>query len=228
MIESWGASPLAEIDPDVFTDFATVRPQVRLDEDHHRSIVWPTVGVWSVVAARHRRDPRARTRARAAVAALHRAARRDRRSIRGEHGALARCAARRRPPHPPGAADRHGDRRHDDRALRAPTLAVRRSHRDRRRAPGCPAAPRPVHGVALGGGSRLCVADPLAEGGDGARRAGLFDDRHARSAQPARRGRRRVRRPGLGADQRRRRHGRVRPPSRATGRRRTRRIRLAR
>ena len=48
MIESWGASPLAEIDPDVFTDFATVRPQVRLDEDHHRSIVWPTVGVWSV------------------------------------------------------------------------------------------------------------------------------------------------------------------------------------
>ena len=48
MIESWGASALAEIDPDVFTDFATVRPQVRLDEGHHRSIVWPTVGVWSV------------------------------------------------------------------------------------------------------------------------------------------------------------------------------------
>ena len=47
MIESWGADALAEIDPDVFTDFATVRPQVRLDEDHHRSIVWPTVGVWS-------------------------------------------------------------------------------------------------------------------------------------------------------------------------------------
>jgi proteasome assembly chaperone (PAC2) family protein len=48
MIESWGASALAEIDPDVFTDFATVRPQVRLDEEHHRSIVWPTVGIWSV------------------------------------------------------------------------------------------------------------------------------------------------------------------------------------
>jgi proteasome assembly chaperone (PAC2) family protein len=47
MIESWGADALAEIDPDVFTDFATVRPQVRLDEEHHRSIVWPTVGVWS-------------------------------------------------------------------------------------------------------------------------------------------------------------------------------------
>ena len=47
MIESWGATPLAEIDPEVFTDFATVRPQVRLDEQRQRSIVWPTVGVWS-------------------------------------------------------------------------------------------------------------------------------------------------------------------------------------
>jgi proteasome assembly chaperone (PAC2) family protein len=48
MVESWGADALAEIDPEIFTDFATVRPQVRLDEQRHRSIVWPTVGVWSV------------------------------------------------------------------------------------------------------------------------------------------------------------------------------------
>jgi len=48
MIEAWGAEALAEIDPEAFTDFATVRPQVRLDEFQHRSIVWPTVGVWSV------------------------------------------------------------------------------------------------------------------------------------------------------------------------------------
>lgn len=47
MVESWGATALAEIDPDVFTDFATVRPHVRLDEDRHRSILWPTVGIWS-------------------------------------------------------------------------------------------------------------------------------------------------------------------------------------
>jgi PAC2 family len=47
MIEAWDATPLAEIDPEVFTDFATVRPQVRLDEHHRRSIIWPTVGVWS-------------------------------------------------------------------------------------------------------------------------------------------------------------------------------------
>jgi proteasome assembly chaperone (PAC2) family protein len=48
MIESWGAAPLAELDPEIFTDFATVRPRVKLDAEHHRSIVWPTVGVWSV------------------------------------------------------------------------------------------------------------------------------------------------------------------------------------
>jgi len=47
MIEAWGAEALAEIDPEWFTDFATVRPQVRLDEERTRSIVWPTVGVWS-------------------------------------------------------------------------------------------------------------------------------------------------------------------------------------
>jgi proteasome assembly chaperone (PAC2) family protein len=47
LIETSGASALAEIDPEPFTDFATVRPHVRLDADRTRSIVWPTVGVWS-------------------------------------------------------------------------------------------------------------------------------------------------------------------------------------
>ena len=39
--------PLAEIDPEHFTDFATVRPHVRLDAHKNRSIEWPTVGIWS-------------------------------------------------------------------------------------------------------------------------------------------------------------------------------------
>ncbi len=47
MIEAWGADALAEIDPETFTDFATVRPQVRLDAERNRSIVWPKVGLWS-------------------------------------------------------------------------------------------------------------------------------------------------------------------------------------
>ncbi len=47
LIEAWGATPLAEIDPEEFTDFATVRPHVRLADGVTRSIVWPTVGAWS-------------------------------------------------------------------------------------------------------------------------------------------------------------------------------------
>ena len=47
LIESWNATPLAEVDPEEFTDFATVRPHVRLDADRRRNIVWPTVGLWS-------------------------------------------------------------------------------------------------------------------------------------------------------------------------------------
>jgi proteasome assembly chaperone (PAC2) family protein len=46
MIETSGATALAEIDPEPFTDFATVRPHVVLDAERNRSIVWPTVGVW--------------------------------------------------------------------------------------------------------------------------------------------------------------------------------------
>ena len=47
LVEHWGAPPLAEIDPEPFTDFATVRPHVRLDDGGERRIVWPTVGLWS-------------------------------------------------------------------------------------------------------------------------------------------------------------------------------------
>ncbi|MFN8023996.1 MAG: PAC2 family protein [Acidimicrobiales bacterium] len=47
LVEVWQAQPLAEIDPEEFTDFATVRPHVRLADGMTRSIVWPTVGAWS-------------------------------------------------------------------------------------------------------------------------------------------------------------------------------------
>lgn len=47
LVEAWQAQPLAEIDPEEFTDFATVRPHVRLTPQRTRTIVWPTVGVWS-------------------------------------------------------------------------------------------------------------------------------------------------------------------------------------
>lgn len=47
LIETAGALPLAEVDPEEFTDFATVRPHVRLDGELQRHIVWPTVGMWT-------------------------------------------------------------------------------------------------------------------------------------------------------------------------------------
>jgi hypothetical protein len=51
LIEGWRAQPLAEIDPEAFTDFATIRPHVRLKDGGVRSIVWPTVGMWHVAGA---------------------------------------------------------------------------------------------------------------------------------------------------------------------------------
>ncbi len=47
LVETSGAAALADIDPELFTDFATVRPHVRLDEQRNRTIVWPTVGIWA-------------------------------------------------------------------------------------------------------------------------------------------------------------------------------------
>ena len=50
LVENLGAAPLAEINPEEFTDFATIRPHVRLNTDSTRHIVWPTVSLWSVTS----------------------------------------------------------------------------------------------------------------------------------------------------------------------------------
>ena len=46
MVSEWDAAPLGEIDPEIFTDFATVRPDVHL-VDGRRRIRWPKVRLWS-------------------------------------------------------------------------------------------------------------------------------------------------------------------------------------
>lgn len=46
MIEHWDARPLATVDPEDFTDFATTRPHVRLTGGTTREIIWPTVSAW--------------------------------------------------------------------------------------------------------------------------------------------------------------------------------------
>ena len=51
LIEDWAANALAEIDPEEYTDFATIRPHVRLSSGLTRNIVWPTVGLWSATTA---------------------------------------------------------------------------------------------------------------------------------------------------------------------------------
>jgi proteasome assembly chaperone (PAC2) family protein len=46
LVDAWDAQPLAEIDPEDFTDFATVRPSVALERGVTRKIVWPKVSMW--------------------------------------------------------------------------------------------------------------------------------------------------------------------------------------
>jgi hypothetical protein len=51
LARSWQATPLADIDPEEFTDFATVRPSVKLTQGHRRMIEWPTVDLTSASTA---------------------------------------------------------------------------------------------------------------------------------------------------------------------------------
>lgn len=46
LVDAWSAQPLAEIDPEEYTDFATIRPMVRLYDGVTRTIVWPKVTMW--------------------------------------------------------------------------------------------------------------------------------------------------------------------------------------
>ena len=51
LIEGWGATLVASIDPEEFTDFSTIRPHVRLTDGMTREIVWPQVAVWAASTA---------------------------------------------------------------------------------------------------------------------------------------------------------------------------------
>jgi predicted ATP-grasp superfamily ATP-dependent carboligase len=42
MADQWDAAPFAEIDPEVFYDFTSTRPEIRIDVDGARRIEWPT------------------------------------------------------------------------------------------------------------------------------------------------------------------------------------------
>lgn len=45
LIDRWDATLVAEVDPEEFYDFTSTRPQVQLDDDGEREIVWPATEV---------------------------------------------------------------------------------------------------------------------------------------------------------------------------------------
>ena len=45
LADRWDAELVAEIDPEEFTDFSTNRPEVRLDDDGRREVVWPSTEI---------------------------------------------------------------------------------------------------------------------------------------------------------------------------------------
>jgi proteasome assembly chaperone (PAC2) family protein len=47
LADRWDAELVAEIDPEEFLDFSSTRPQVQLDDDGQRQIVWPTTELLS-------------------------------------------------------------------------------------------------------------------------------------------------------------------------------------
>jgi proteasome assembly chaperone (PAC2) family protein len=47
LVERWDGQPFAEVDPEEFFDFTSTRPQVRLDDDGRREILWPTTDVYA-------------------------------------------------------------------------------------------------------------------------------------------------------------------------------------
>jgi proteasome assembly chaperone (PAC2) family protein len=47
LAERWDAEVIAQIDPEEFYDFSSTRPQVRLDDEDLREIVWPTTDVYA-------------------------------------------------------------------------------------------------------------------------------------------------------------------------------------
>jgi proteasome assembly chaperone (PAC2) family protein len=56
LARSWGATPLAEIDPEEFFDFTEVRPEVTVMESRRREIAWPSTSISVAVSHAGERD----------------------------------------------------------------------------------------------------------------------------------------------------------------------------
>jgi proteasome assembly chaperone (PAC2) family protein len=47
LVDRWDADLVADIDPEEFYDFTSTRPEVRLDDDGKREIVWPATEIYA-------------------------------------------------------------------------------------------------------------------------------------------------------------------------------------
>lgn len=47
LVERWDLEQVADIDPEDFYDFTSTRPEVRLDDDGRREIVWPATEIYA-------------------------------------------------------------------------------------------------------------------------------------------------------------------------------------
>jgi predicted ATP-grasp superfamily ATP-dependent carboligase len=56
LAEAWSARRFATVDPEEFFDFTVTRPQVRMAEDSHRQIDWPSTELWAAALPRMGRD----------------------------------------------------------------------------------------------------------------------------------------------------------------------------
>ena len=45
LVDRWDLDQVADVDPEEFYDFTSTRPDVRLDEDGLREIVWPATEI---------------------------------------------------------------------------------------------------------------------------------------------------------------------------------------
>ena len=47
LVDRWDAELVADVDPEDFYDFTSTRPEVRLDDDGLREIVWPATEIYA-------------------------------------------------------------------------------------------------------------------------------------------------------------------------------------
>lgn len=47
LVDRWDAELVADVDPEEFFDFTSTRPEVRLDDEGHREIVWPATEIYT-------------------------------------------------------------------------------------------------------------------------------------------------------------------------------------